>query len=72
MPALGAELSRRLTDPVLEELISAVPDDWLTGAAGGHGNAAAARAAYLGQLRTRREGSAQFIEEAIRARASRV
>lgn len=71
LAALGAELAIRLDDAALARILDGVPDDWLM-AAGGHASLAAARAGYLGQLRTRRDAAAQFLEEAVRARASRV
>jgi hypothetical protein len=63
LPALAAELPRRLTDDLLAGILAGLPDDWLEGGPD-------RRAGYLGQLRARRDGAAVFIEEAVRARGS--
>jgi hypothetical protein len=65
LPAAGQDLARRLDDATLERIVALLPDLWLEDAPG-------LRAAYLAWLRARRAAMAILIEEAVRARASRV
>jgi hypothetical protein len=65
LPGAGDDLARRLDDATLERIVALLPDLWLEDAPG-------LRAAYLAWLRARRAAMAIIIEEAVRARASRV
>jgi hypothetical protein len=67
----GALLVARVGDDVLRSAVELVPDRWL-GAPTAAADPPSKRAAYVAYLRARREASALFIEEAIRARAQRV
>lgn len=66
---VDAEMRARLSDDLLDSIVASVPDVWLQGDAT-LGPADRQRAAYLTFLRTRREASAHFVEEAVNARAA--
>jgi hypothetical protein len=73
LPQAGDRLRAALDDATLARAVALVPASWLEEAAGGGGDAVAARrGAYLAQLRARRDATAAFIEEAERARAGAV
>ncbi|MDQ2810186.1 MAG: aminotransferase class I and II [Chloroflexota bacterium] len=63
-----ATLAPRLTPAVLDGIIQAIPDGWLTGETT-FPDPAATRAAYLAYLTARLDAAPIFVEEAIRARA---
>ncbi len=66
-PLLEAvESLRTLTDDVLRSILALVPDGWL---AIDDADASQRRDAYVAFLAARRDGAAEFIEEAERARA---
>jgi hypothetical protein len=68
--AVDTELAARLTPPVLEAIVAAVPDDWLPAEAG-FADAAAQRAAYLRHFGMRLGAAPRrFVEEAVRAHAA--
>lgn len=71
----GQTLAARLTDDVLARVCDLIPADWFVPTAGPN-DAAAERAAYVGNLRAylsaRLAARARFIEEAIRARSAAV
>jgi hypothetical protein len=64
--AADARLTPRVTDAVIDDVTSHIPDDWLGEAADTQ------RAAYSEYLRARVRGPRSFLEEASRARLSRV
>jgi hypothetical protein len=61
-----ARLVPRLTDGVIDGVVTLMPDDWLGDEPRGQ------RAAYADYLRARVRGPRAFVEEAIRARLPRV
>ena len=61
------ELAQRLDRPVLESIVSAIPDTWLDPHAP-FADAAAQRQAYLDYLTQRLQAPRAFVAEAIRAR----
>ena len=61
-----ARLAPRLHDDVIQAVTGRIPDDWLGEDAGTQ------RAAYAAYLRARVRGARSFVEEATRARLSRV
>jgi len=67
LPAAGAALVAALDDDVIDRAVAAVPDAWLEGPGGDK-----LRAAYAVWLRARRAALPHIIEEAARARVSRV
>ena len=71
LPGADAAARRRLDRARLQEIVAAVPDVWLGGEAQ-FPDAGAQRAAYVTYLAERLEASAVFVEEAIRARQSRL
>jgi hypothetical protein len=60
--AVDQELAARLSDDLLADILSRVPDDWLPAPA------EASRAAYVGYLRERLTGPRTFVEELTDAR----
>jgi hypothetical protein len=64
---VDAELAAKLTPQVLQEIIAAVPAEWLADAGGER-----RRADYLAYMVQRLEAPREFAREAQRARASRV
>jgi hypothetical protein len=70
IPAADASLRPRLTSSLLEEMVALIPAGWL--ALDQHFSPAEARGAYLAYLHHRTESADAFVEEAERARASRL
>ena len=68
---VDAHLRARLSGDVLAEIVAAIPDVWLEGAAF-PGGPDAVRAAYLEYLLSRLRASRSFVEEAQRARTHSV
>lgn len=66
LSAADARLPLKLADPVVDEVVALIPDEWLGD------NAAEQRAAYSSYLRARVGGPRMFVEEAARARLLRV
>lgn len=66
---VDAALRARLSDDTLHAIVEAVPEIWLE-CDSSLGPPAAQRAAYVNFLRTRRDASARFVEEALNARAA--
>lgn len=66
---VDAELRARLPDATLRAIVDAVPDGWLAFDTS-LGSPAAQREAYVTFLRSRRDASARFVEEALNARAA--
>ena len=71
LPAAGQDLAAVLDDGLIEAIAEALPDDWLTPLPAAP-SAEGQRAAYAGWLRARRGAITALMEEAARARASRV
>jgi hypothetical protein len=71
LDAAGALAARAFTDEVIDGIAGAIPDDWLAPLPGAP-DAAAQRDAYAGWLRARRAAIPALIEEAARARTTRV
>ncbi len=69
--AADAELSRRLTAPVIESIVQQIPADWLAGDSS-FGSLDQHREAYAEYLRQRLAPPRAFLEEAIRARSLHV
>jgi hypothetical protein len=67
--AADGRLAGRVTVMLLEELVAAIPDDWLPPDRV-IGDADAQRRAYVSYLRTRLEARAAFVAEAERARTA--
>ncbi|MBW7881627.1 MAG: aminotransferase class I and II [Caldilineaceae bacterium] len=67
LAAVDERLRQRLGTDTLQEIVSAVPAAWLQNEPY-FADVTAHRAAYLEYLTGRRDASAQFVEEAIRAR----
>ena len=67
----GAGLRAKLNETVFREVLAAVPDDWLLPEPG-IDTPAAKRAAYVEYLASRLAAAGEFVEEAIRARATLV
>ena len=67
LPAAAAAMAGVVDDATIARAVDAVPGAWLEGAGGDR-----LRAAYLAWLRARRAALPRIIEEANRARASRV
>lgn len=68
MHAADAQLSPLVTEPLIRDLVSAVPEAWL--ASDDHfGSTGQTRAAYIEYLLRRIEQSHAFVEEAVRARS---
>ncbi|MEP7327888.1 MAG: HipA family kinase [Betaproteobacteria bacterium] len=65
---VDAPLTQRLTPAVIEDILSDVPDAWLTGDAA-HPMPAARRAAYAQYLLARLSSPRRFFEEVLRARS---
>ncbi len=68
---VDAHLRARLSGDVLAEIVAAIPDVWLEGAAL-PGGPDAVRAAYLEYLLSRLRASRSFVEEAQHARTHSV
>lgn len=67
LPEADARMADWLSAPgLMEEVLTLVPDEWLSWE--GEGDAAARRAAYVAYLRRRLESPRGFAEEAVRAR----
>ena len=66
--AADERLAPLVSDELVEELVSAVPDDWLASDPV-LGDAAAQRRAYVAYLRRRLEAPRPFVEEVERARS---
>ena len=64
---VDAEMAAKLTPPILEDIIDAVPGEWLTDSGG-----ETRRADYLTYLTQRLEAPRAFVQEAERARSTRV
>jgi hypothetical protein len=64
---VDAELAARLTPPLLQQIVAAIPADWLQDAGG-----EPRRADYLRYLTERLEAPRAFVQEAQRARAQRL
>jgi hypothetical protein len=64
---VDAGMAAKLTPPILEDIIDAVPGEWLTDSGG-----EARRADYLTYLTQRLEAPRAFVQEAERARSTRV
>jgi hypothetical protein len=62
-----ARLAPRLTSSAITAVTGLIPDAWI-----GDGDAAGQRAAYAAYLTGRAQGRRSFVEEATRARSSRV
>ncbi len=71
LPAAAARLPERLTPELLGQIAAAIPDEWLDGDPP-FATKEEHRAAYVAYLLARREASAAFVEEALRARAGLV
>lgn len=65
------ELRPRVTEEVLREVLAAVPDGWLLPVAGAE-TPAEKRAAYVAYFLHRKKTAAEFVEEAVNARAQLV
>lgn len=68
LPEVDAELSARLTSELLQEIVAAIPENWLEGAPGTP-DSEELRAAYLAYLLDRLQAPRVFVEEAHNARA---
>lgn len=71
LPEAASHLAGALTDELLERVVAALPEQWLT-ADHDFESERAHRAAYLAWLRARREALPLLLEEAERAHALRV
>ena len=69
-----ADLSARLTEPLLRDILGSVPDALILGSPGGPEFATAeeGRERYLAYLTTRASGPRAFVAEAVAARATRL
>jgi hypothetical protein len=68
LDAADARLSTLITSPVLEEIVTLIPDSWL-GVEADFATAGENRQAYTQYLRHRLEQPHAFVQEAIRARS---
>ena len=68
--AAGAELAGMIDARLIEELLAAIPDEWLATSTSPFADAAAHRAAYWRFLQLRLDGRAGFEAEADAARAA--
>jgi hypothetical protein len=71
LQAVDAELSRRVTRTLIEEIVETIPETWLTGESMFSG-ADEHRAAYVEYLLQRLDTPRRFVEEAVHARAQLV
>lgn len=71
LPAAGADLVRALDDTTVDAIADALSDEWLTPLPGA-ASVPAQRAAYAEWIRARRAAVPALMEEAARARPSRV
>lgn len=71
LAAVDTTLRSRLSPPVIEQAVAAVPDAWLNGR-GATASAEDQRAVYAAHLTQRLGASHVFVEEARRARQSRL
>jgi hypothetical protein len=71
MEGAAAVAHRRLTEPVLAEIVKLIPDEWLEAIPDGV-SAAERRAGYMEFFTRRLASSAVFEEEAIRAQSGLV
>jgi hypothetical protein len=67
----GETAARVFTDPLIDAIVSAIPEEWLAPLPGAP-DPAAQRAAYAGWLRARRAALPAITQEAARARTLRV
>lgn len=69
--AADTRLAPRISAELIEQIVTAIPEEWL-GQEAVFADAAEHRAAYISYLLSRLNGPRAFVEEAINARASRV
>lgn len=69
--AADARLATRISAELIEQIVAAIPEEWL-GQEAAFAGPAEHRAAYVSYLLSRLHGPRAFVEEAINARASRV
>ena len=67
LSAAGETAARAFTDPLIDAIVAAIPDEWLSPLAAAT-EPAAQRAAYGGWLSARRAALGALVEEAARAR----
>lgn len=68
---VDADMHRRLTPNVIDEIVDAVPDDWLADSPGGD-EPTVRREVYRQFLKARLQQSHVFVEEALRAQSMHV
>jgi hypothetical protein len=71
LPAADEAFAARLTPGLIQEVVEAVPDEWLS-VDSPFPNTQAARSAYVQHLTRRLQSPRAFLEEAIRARSQLV
>lgn len=71
LPAANARLAGLLTPPFFHAIVAAIPSDWLAGEQF-FSSEEEHRAAYVAYLAARLAAAPLFVEEAIRARATRL
>ena len=71
LPEASRELSSQITRPLLEEIVSKIPDIWFT-ANDAYAGPERFRKAYVNYLLSRLEEPQAFVEEAIRARTRHI